>query len=304
MLLFGWFIVASPLYILPGKSTLLSAMSGKLMPSLGVREEGDDLALGVFTQDLAQDLPQDMRAVDVVTSAVRLHDPTLSDERARSVLGALGLTGEKSLRLVGHLSGGEKARVALARFVLIPHNLLLLDEPSNHLDVATIEVLTGALREFTGSILVISHDKPFLEALEPTHVITVNDGVVSMEARSLRPDDWVVSLSSSRDNGCEDGGVESKFANSSSGVKSPASSATAAGTDTDRKKVLNAPKKVKKVEAAIEKCESEMKEIDALMFENGRNREKLTELQKRKDDLQPKLDKLFREYDELLTHIN
>jgi ATPase subunit of ABC transporter with duplicated ATPase domains len=157
------------------------------------------------------------------------------------------------------------------------------------------------LREFTGSILVISHDKPFLEALEPTHVITVNDGVVSMEARSLRPDDWVVSLSSSR---CEDGGVESKFANSSSGVKSPVSSAAAAGTDTDRKKVLNAPKKVKKVEAAIEKCESEMKEIDALMFENGRNREKLTELQKRKDDLQPKLDKLFREYDELLTHIN
>lgn len=302
MLLFGWFIVASLPCILPGKSTLLSAMSGKLMPSLGVREEGDDLALGVFTQDLAQDLPQDMRAVDVVTSAVRLHDPTLSDERARSVLGALGLTGEKSLRLVGHLSGGEKARVALARFVLIPHNLLLLDEPSNHLDVATIEVLTGALREFTGSILVISHDKPFLEALEPTHVITVNDGVVSMEARSLRPDDWVVSLSSSRDNGCEDGGVESKFANSSSGRS--VDSTTAAGTDIDRKKVLNAPKKVKKVEAAIEKCESEMKEIDALMFENGRNREKLTELQKRKDALQPKLDKLFREYDELLTHIN
>lgn len=280
-------------------------MSGKLMPSLGVREEGEDLALGVFTQDLAQDLPQDMRAVDVVTSAVRLHDPTLSDERARSVLGALGLTGEKSLRLVGHLSGGEKARVALARFVLIPHNLLLLDEPSNHLDVATIEVLTGALREFTGSILVISHDKPFLD---PTHVITVKDGVVSMEARSLRPDDWVVSLSSTRDNGCEDGGVESKFVNSAaSGVKSPSrsvDSATATGTDTDRKKVLNAPKKVKKVEAAIEKCELEMKEIDALMFENGRNREKLTELQKRKDDLQPKLDKLFREYDELLTHIN
>jgi len=272
-------------------------MSGKLLPSLGVREEGDDLALGVFTQDLAQDLPQDMRAVDVVTSAVRLHDPTLSDERARSVLGALGLTGEKSLRLVGHLSGGEKARVALARFVLIPHNLLLLDEPSNHLDVATIEVLTGALREFTGSILVISHDKPFLEALDPTHVITVKDGAVTMEARSLMPDDWVVSLS--RDDSC--GVVESKFANSASvGLKS----AVSADADIDRKKMLNAPKKLKKVESAIEKCELEMKEIDALMFENGRNREKLNELQKRKDDLQPKLDKLFKEYDELLMHIN
>jgi ATP-binding cassette, subfamily F, member 3 len=67
-------------------------------------------------------------AVEVVVSTVREKDPSISDERARSVLGALGLIKEKGTRLVGHLSGGEKARVALANFVLIPHNLLLLDE--------------------------------------------------------------------------------------------------------------------------------------------------------------------------------
>ena len=75
-----------------------------------------------------------------MTEKVRQKDPTISDETARKALGALGLTGEKSLRKVGHLSGGEKARVALASFVLIPHNLLLLDEPSNHLDVTTLKV--------------------------------------------------------------------------------------------------------------------------------------------------------------------
>ena len=115
-----------------GKSSLLSALSSKLPLSSGQRITGDGLELGVFTQDLAQDLDQTASAVDVVLSYVRQRDPTISNERVRSVLGSLGLMKDKSTRLVGLLSGGEKARVALAGFVLIPHNLLLLDEPSNH----------------------------------------------------------------------------------------------------------------------------------------------------------------------------
>ena len=143
-----------------GKSTLLSALSGKLPPSTGSRSEGDGLALGVFTQDLAQDLDQEATGVELVTRIVREVDPTLSDEKARSALGALGLRKEKAVRKIGHMSGrrskrsidsseyeylcctvgGEKARVALAYFVLMPHNLLLLDEPSNHLDSSTLDV--------------------------------------------------------------------------------------------------------------------------------------------------------------------
>jgi ATPase subunit of ABC transporter with duplicated ATPase domains len=126
----------------------------------------------------------------VVTTTARAYDPTISDEQARAALGALGLVKEKALRVVGELSGGEKARVALASFVLIPHNLLLLDEPSNHLDVSTIEVLTKALRDFAGAVLVVSHDRQLLEALEPTHVITVKDGRAEMEERGLSDRDW------------------------------------------------------------------------------------------------------------------
>mmetsp|Transcript_30068 Transcript_30068/g.28734 ORF Transcript_30068/g.28734 Transcript_30068/m.28734 type:complete len:686 (-) Transcript_30068:247-2304(-) len=173
-----------------GKSTLLSALSGKLIPMEGTRTEGDGLELGVFTQDLAQDLDQEDMATNVVCKMVRGKDPTISDERARSALGALGLIGEKAIRKVGHLSGGEKARVALASFVLIPHNLLLLDEPSNHLDLATLKVLTAALRKFEGSVVVISHDRRFLEELEPTHVVTVRGGKVNCEERTLRESDW------------------------------------------------------------------------------------------------------------------
>merc|ERR1711968_410767 len=83
---------------------------------------------------------------------------------------------------------------ALASFVLIPHNLLLLDEPSNHLDVVTLDVLTDSLREFAGSLVVISHDRGFLEKLEPTHVVTVRDGRVIVEERTLTEDDWDVPL--------------------------------------------------------------------------------------------------------------
>ena len=181
-------------FIIIGKTTFLSALSGKLPLTSGERVLGDGLELGVFTQDLAQDLDQTQTAVNVVANNVRHRDSAISDERVRSVLGALGLFQDKSTRLVGFLSGGEKARVALASFVLLPHNLLLLDEPSNHLDEPTLRVLTKALREFEGSCVVISHDRLFLEELDPTHVLTVRNGAVVMEERGLRESDWADDL--------------------------------------------------------------------------------------------------------------
>lgn len=99
--------------------------------------ENPSLRLGMFTQDLAQELDQDARAVDVATAYARAGsdgDVTVSDEDARNAMGRLGLRGEKSLRRIRDLSGGEKARVALAMFSLKPSNLYLFDEVSNHLD--------------------------------------------------------------------------------------------------------------------------------------------------------------------------
>ena len=165
--------------------------------------------MGVFTQDLAQDLDQTARAVDVVTTVAREYDPTISDERARSVLGALGLRQEKALRLVGNLSGGEKARVALASFVLVPHNLLLLDEPTNHLDAATVCTLVDALSNWEGgAVMAISHDRSFLERLQPTHILTVRGGTAVLEERALRESDWQDDLNSRA--------AEAKFAESPS----------------------------------------------------------------------------------------
>merc|ERR1712028_6035 len=152
-----------------GKSTLLKALRGNVpeMIQAGERIENDRLKLGTFTQDLAQELDPESRAVDLVTDYARMGadgDMTVTDEAARSVLGRLGLGGEKPLRKVAALSGGEKARVALGMFALKASNLLMLDEPSNHLDVGCIAGLAKALSEWggeDGGIVVISHDREF-----------------------------------------------------------------------------------------------------------------------------------------------
>jgi ATPase subunit of ABC transporter with duplicated ATPase domains len=85
-------------------------------------------------------------ALDYLLEAARAINPGVTMEMGRKSLGALGLVGPTALRRIGQLSGGEKARVALATFSLNPYNVLLLDEASNHLDAQTIEVLTGALQ--------------------------------------------------------------------------------------------------------------------------------------------------------------
>ena len=181
-----------------GKSTLLKALRGNLPHMLiqGTRTENERLRLGVFTQDLAQELDTSARAVDLVTAYARSGDDgdiNVSDETARSVMGRLNLGGEKPLRKVGELSGGEKARVALSMFALKASNLLMLDEPSNHLDVGCIDALATALSGWggkDGAIVVISHDRAFCEEVGFTHVGTVMNGSLVLEQRPLEDKDW------------------------------------------------------------------------------------------------------------------
>ncbi|CAN0063074.1 unnamed protein product, partial [Ectocarpus sp. 12 AP-2014] len=191
-----------------GKSTLLKALAGILPLSEGERKEGEGLKIGVFTQaskltnmqitigrnartlDLAQDLPQDAIALELVLDRVREHDTAVSDEQARTILGSLGLQGPKALRKIGVLSGGEKARVALAIFVMIPYNLLMLDEPSNHLDAETLDSLVDAIKGWKGTVVVVSHNKDFVTRLSTTHTSIVEGGEVKFLDRPPRASDW------------------------------------------------------------------------------------------------------------------
>eukprot|EP00884_Botryococcus_braunii_P002776 jgi/Botrbrau1/1249/Bobra.0163s0042.1 len=174
-----------------GKSSLLKTLAGELAQREGTVQEGRGVRKAVFSQDLAQDLPLEQAALDYVLEKARALDPLVPLEAGRAVLGALGLVDDTPLRPIGELSGGEKARVALAAFALVPYNLLLLDEASNHLDAGTIQALTDALKDFKGAILAITHNQAFAESLRANRVFRVRDGQLRIaDNPALFPSDF------------------------------------------------------------------------------------------------------------------
>ena len=140
-----------------GKSTLLNIIAGQLNADHGTVNFGSNVDLGYYDQQQARLHPEK----DVMSE---LWDdfPRLEPDRVRGVLALFLFTGEDVFQRVGTLSGGERGRVALAKLMLKQDNLLLLDEPTNHLDMDSREVLEGALEDFEGTLLTVSHDRYFI----------------------------------------------------------------------------------------------------------------------------------------------
>ncbi|MBI3723136.1 ABC-F family ATP-binding cassette domain-containing protein, partial [bacterium] len=157
-----------------GKTTLLRVLAGELAPREGSVRLGASVKLGYYRQE-GEDLPGSRSAIDAT------HDvkPTAKLQEIRDLLGAFGLSGEKQETLVSSLSGGERARVSLARVILSRPNVLLLDEPTNHLDASAREALEDALTEFEGAVVTVSHDRYFLDE--------VATRVLAFEARGAPP---------------------------------------------------------------------------------------------------------------------
>lgn len=269
-----------------GKSTILAALRGTLEPFEGTRTENDDLKLGIFTQDLAQELDVNARAVDLVLDYAREFNFLLTEQEARGCMGRLGLSGDKSLRFVRDLSGGEKARVALSMFGLTPNNLLILDEPSNHLDRECVQALSEALSEWEGTIVVVSHDQQFCETIGFTHVGTVENGSFTLEERSLRSSDW-----------SEYQGQDGTSANQQEDDEQQQEQ-----RQLDRKlqkQAYNAPKRIEKLEQLMEELEIQVASLNEKMLEHGSNVEKLMELTQEKQSLEMKIDEYMQEWEQL-----
>jgi len=156
-----------------GKTTLLKLISGELEPATGSVTLGQNVTLGYYAQHHADTLDKTSSVLDTLRHTA----PTRSDVELRSVLGAFLFSGDDVDKKIGVLSGGERARVALARLLLVPSNLLVMDEPTNHLDLDSSEMLIEALQGYGGTLLFVSHNRGFLNRLA-THVWEVRDGTV------------------------------------------------------------------------------------------------------------------------------
>ncbi|QOZ83830.1 MULTISPECIES: ATP-binding cassette domain-containing protein [Chromobacterium] len=143
-----------------GKSTLVKLLSGDLAPLRGEIVNAQTLKIGYFAQHTLETLREDETPLQHMQRLA----PTTRELELRSFLGGFNFRGDAATDPVGPMSGGEKARLALAMIVWQKPNLLLLDEPTNHLDLEMRHALTMALQDFSGALIVVSHDRSLLEA--------------------------------------------------------------------------------------------------------------------------------------------
>ena len=143
-----------------GKSTLVKCIMGEI-PYTGTLKIGHNVKIGYFAQNQAQLMDESLTVFDTIDRVA------VGDIRTkiRDILGAFMFGGEASDKKVKVLSGGEKTRLAMIRLLLEPVNLLILDEPTNHLDMKTKDILKQAIKDFNGTVIVVSHDREFLDGL-------------------------------------------------------------------------------------------------------------------------------------------
>jgi len=154
-----------------GKTTLLRILAGVDAPDTGAVEPGHGLRIGYYAQE-HETIDVERSVLENMLSAA----PSLSATEARRVLGSFLFTGDDGDKRAGVLSGGEKTRLALAMLVVSAANVLLLDEPTNNLDPASREEILGALANYSGAVVLVSHDEGAVEALNPERVLIMPDG--------------------------------------------------------------------------------------------------------------------------------
>lgn len=154
-----------------GKTTLAKIIAGRLAPTSGEVIKGHNTSVSYYAQEVADDLNLELDVIDAVAEIAENKTPG----ELRNLLGSFLFSDDDIFKKVKVLSGGEKSRVAIAKIMLKKANVVILDEPTNHLDTGSKQVLQDALKEFSGTIIVVSHDVDFLRPLV-NKVVEIRDG--------------------------------------------------------------------------------------------------------------------------------
>ena len=228
-----------------GKSTLLKALAGRLQPIKGQIEHGMNVEIGFYAQHVTEALdPQDT----VIEALKRKAHVDILPENVLNIAGSLLFQGEDIHKKIKVLSGGEKSRVALGQILLQKAPCLILDEPTNHLDFQTVEALTMALNDYEGTVIIVSHDRSFVQRVSKK-IIKIEDG--SAELFPGDYNEYVWSLQK---------GMLASYDNKKSKEK-----------NTHEVRVLkggnNKPKNFKDLKKEIKELEKEQKQIERVIAE-------------------------------------
>jgi ATP-binding cassette, subfamily F, member 3 len=166
-----------------GKTTLLKLIASEIEADAGKLTLGHNVRLGYFAQHHTESLDPTRTILEEIAALV----PTQPQSWVRSILGSFLFSGDDVDKKISVLSGGERARVALAKLLVVPSNLLLMDEPTNHLDLDSAEALIEALQGYDGTLIFVSHNRSFVNGLA-TQVWEVKDGKLDPQPGNL--DDW------------------------------------------------------------------------------------------------------------------
>ena len=275
-----------------GKSTLVKAIMGEI-DHTGTLKLGHNVKIGYFAQNQAQLLDEDLTVFETIDN-VAVGDIRL---KIRDILGAFMFGGEASDKKVKVLSGGEKTRLAMIKLLLEPVNFLILDEPTNHLDLKTKDILKDAIRDFDGTVIVVSHDRDFLDGLVEKvyefgggkikeNLGGIYDFLRSKNLENLRDLELTKSPTGKQteSSSVQESNPETRQQDISASQISPKLSY--AEQKAREKVVKKAEKKVKEAEEEISRLEALQKEIEDKIASGDTSQETLDAYAKARKDLE------------------
>jgi ATP-binding cassette subfamily F protein 3 len=264
-----------------GKSTLLNVLSGGLQPLTGELKAHPDMKLGYFGQTNISRL----NPKSTIEQEIEHSNPKLTRTQVRNICGTMMFGGDLALKKISVLSGGEKSRTLLGKILAQPSNLLLLDEPNNHLDMESIDALIESLQNFPGALLIVTHNQRILRALA-TKLVVFHRGRVDV-------------FNTGYDEFLEKVGWEDE--SDGNGAQKKPTSRNNYSEKKEREKAERREKaRIAKLEAEIVKSENVLKEYhEQLAIEANRNNlAQMTDLSKKISQIKQEVDNLYRQYAE------